>query len=168
MRFIVPGADGPKNLRFRAENDKDRPFLLKLYGSVRAREKLVAAMDEKGWSAFIADQFRLREADYRNRFEGEAFLIVERKKKAIGRMVVHEEPDALLLADIALTAKERGRGVGASLMGLLLEEAKSLGKPLRLHVDEANRDAYRFYLRHGLAPVGKEGYSIRMERRVSS
>lgn len=79
-----------------------------------------------------------------------------------------------LLADghvgrMAVLANWRGRGVGAALLGLLVEEARRAGQ--RRVVLNAQTRALGFYARHGFVPFGEEfieaGIAHRaMERRL--
>lgn len=165
--FIQAGATGPKNIHFKDQDEADRPFLKKLYESIREKERLLSGMGQQSWERFIADQFRLREADYARRFPQGRFLVLERKKKAIGRMIIQEEEDRLHLVDVGFVPKERGKGLGSALMALLIKEAEAKGKFLTLFVDETNPEAYRFYLRHGFRPREREGAYLRMERPLS-
>ena len=65
--------------------------------------------------------------------------------------------------DIALLPRFRGRGIGSSLIGQVVREAESAGKPLRIHVEQFN-PAMQLYDRLGFRPIGRHGVYILMER----
>lgn len=55
-----------------------------------------------------------------------------------------------LLEDLYVRPDERGRGIGAAMMELLFEHARSTGVAVvEVNVDEPDVDALRFYERHG-------------------
>ena len=65
------------------------------------------------------------------------------------------------LDELALTEYQQ-RGIGGSLLQALLEEARTTGKSVTLHVDKFNRAA-RLYERLGFSVTEDTGGSFKME-----
>ena len=114
-------------------------------------------------------------------------LIAEREGRVIGVGVVHTavrddvgwEPDSetpsfvegtsAYLADIVVSPPLRNRGIGTALLREIENEAQRRGKAcIRLHTDEQNKDAHRFYERNGwfhektVYPSWKQGRATRV------
>lgn len=153
-------------LKIRAANAADEPFLFRLYASTRAEE--VAAT---GWPAaqqerFLREQFEARQRSYRTSFPGAACEIVHADRVAIGATIVHRTDAEIRVVDIALLPAYRGQGFGSRLLQPLIAEARRVGRPLRLQVLKDNHDAFRLYLRLGFEPVGNNGAYLKLEYRV--
>jgi ribosomal protein S18 acetylase RimI-like enzyme len=71
----------------------------------------------------------------------------------------------VLIVDIALIASWRRRGVGASLVNDVLDEARVAGLPVRLSVSANNAPALRFYLRLGFKQIETSAIDMRLEWR---
>ncbi|MGV8978956.1 MAG: GNAT family N-acetyltransferase [Cellulomonas sp.] len=57
----------------------------------------------------------------------------------------------------------RGRGVGRALLGAVLDQARTLGRPaMSLSVEDGNDVARALYVRRGFRVVGREGSSDTM------
>ena len=55
-----------------------------------------------------------------------------------------------LLDELYVAPDRRGRGLGAAMIHLLIEDAKEMGvSAIEINVDEGDVDAQRFYERHG-------------------
>jgi GNAT superfamily N-acetyltransferase len=84
--------------------------------------------------------------------------------KAAGLLAVEIEHSHLWLVKLYLRKPVRGRGLGTSLLRLVIEEADQLGKPVRLRVLKVNEGAQRLYRRHGFAVVGETPERLFMVR----
>ena len=71
----------------------------------------------------------------------------------------------MLIVDIALIASWRRRGIGASLVNGVLDEARAAALPVRLSVSANNAAALRFYQRLGFKPIESSDIDIRLEWR---
>jgi ribosomal protein S18 acetylase RimI-like enzyme len=57
-----------------------------------------------------------------------------------------------LLDELYVAPEQRGRGLGAAMIGLLMAEAKENGiSAIEINVDAGDVDAQRFYERHGFS-----------------
>ncbi|HKQ07137.1 MAG TPA: GNAT family N-acetyltransferase [Blastocatellia bacterium] len=151
-------------VRLRPARVEDEDFLFALYASTRAEE-----MAAWGWPAaqqdmFLRMQYRALEQRYAAEREVSDHQIILHDDRPIGRLLVARTADEIRLADIALLPEQRGRGIGAALIGELQEEAERAGLPLRLHVTRDNRAA-RLYERLGFIITGDIGSHFKMEWR---
>jgi ribosomal protein S18 acetylase RimI-like enzyme len=71
--------------------------------------------------------------------------------------------DHLFLVTIALLPSHQGRGLGSTLVNMVLEEGGRRNLPVRLQVLKANR-ARKLYERLGFEPYGESETHVHMER----
>lgn len=92
--------------------------------------------------------------------EGGAFvLLAERSGEGVGYAMVHVRSGSPTwplserageIETLAVLPSERGQGTGSALLGAVRKELGAHGiEELSLHVMHTNRDAMRFYERHG-------------------
>jgi ribosomal protein S18 acetylase RimI-like enzyme len=80
----------------------------------------------------------------------------------VGRLYVDRRDDEIRILDIALIPEARGGGIGGLLLGDLIAEAGSARKPIRIHVERANR-ALSLYQRLGFSEIGQTDFYYLME-----
>jgi ribosomal protein S18 acetylase RimI-like enzyme len=98
-------------------------------------------------------------------FEGRPRQIIEIDPEAVGVLEIEQRPEELYLALIELAAEWRERGLGSEIVGSLIAQAQSSGRPLSLHVLKANSRAISFYERLGLDIIGVETLKLRLRTR---
>jgi ribosomal protein S18 acetylase RimI-like enzyme len=143
--------------------ERDRDFVVELYGSVRETELAHVPWDEETRRAFIEQQFAAQDAHYRQHYPGATLDVIEVDGEPAGRLYVHRGPRDIRIMDIALAPGFRGRGIGGALLRSLIDEASASGRKLSIHV-EVNNPARRLYERLGFRPVGKHGVYLLLER----
>lgn len=146
----------------RLATPEDEPFLFELYCSTRADEMAAWGLDQAQRKAFLELQFKARQRHYDIAFSGAEHKIILCDARPIGRMLVYRSEREIRLVDIALLTEYRSEGIGASLIGALLEEARLMGKSVTLHVDKLSRAA-RLYERLGFSVIDETGGSYKME-----
>lgn len=146
----------------RLASQDDEPFLYALYCSTRMKEMAAWGLDESQQKTFLELQFTARERHYDIAFSGADHRIILCDARPAGRMLVYRSEREIRLVDIALLPEHRSGGIGASLIQALLDEAKSTGKSVTLHVDKSNRAAH-LYERLGFSVIGDTGGSFKME-----
>ncbi|RMH20876.1 MAG: N-acetyltransferase [Acidobacteria bacterium] len=152
----------PDDLTLRPIDDRDLPFLRRLYASTRQQELAPVPWSEEQKEAFLRFQFDAQHAYYQEQFPGAAFDLVLRGEEAIGRLYVDRREEEIRLIDVALLPEHRGRGIGGALMRRLLAEARGAGKKVRIHV-EHNNPAQRLYRRLGFRRIEDQGVYHLME-----
>jgi ribosomal protein S18 acetylase RimI-like enzyme len=135
-------------LTFRRIADADLPFLARLYASTRTEELAVTPWSEEQKAAFLDMQFRAQHAHYQQYYPTADWLVTTRAGQDIGRLYIDRWPSEHCIIDIAFLPEYRGKGLGAALMGDLLDEAATAGKAVSIHVEKFN-PAMRLYRRLG-------------------
>lgn len=140
----------PISLRPATVEDKD--FLWSLH-----RETLREYVDETwGWDGQWQHDRFVDLFDPRDR------QIIEADGRAIGVLQVDRRPDWIFLKNIQIVPLHQRRGLGAKIVGTLIEEADERGVPIRLQVLKVN-PAREFYTRLGFREIGMTETHVRME-----
>jgi ribosomal protein S18 acetylase RimI-like enzyme len=152
------------NVTLRAAGAGDEDFLFLLYASTRRDE-----MAAWGWPAAQQEIFlRMQYHALRQRYAAEGDRSEQRiilcEDGPIGHIIIIRSTDEIRLADIALLPEHQGSGIGSSLIGDLLEEARRAQLPVRLHVARDNRAA-QLYERLGFVVCEDLGSHFKMEWR---
>lgn len=153
-------------ISFRQTTDDDRELLYRIYVSTRAEELAHVPWTEAQKEEFLRMQFQLQDTYYRQYIAGTRFEMILLDGQPAGRLYVDRRESEIRLVDIALLPEFRGRGIGTAILGDLINESNSSGKPLTIHV-EKNNPAMRLYQRLGFLKVGDVGLHDLMERPVS-
>jgi ribosomal protein S18 acetylase RimI-like enzyme len=158
----------PPGLALRRIVDSDLPFLEQVYASTRQEELAPVPWSAEEKQAFLRWQFTNQHQYYQQYYPNCEFLIVERVtaggRERIGRLYVDRWPDQIRVVDIALLPAARGRGFGGALLRSILDEGRTRGLPVTIHV-EANNRALGLYRRLGFRHVDSNGiyYLMRWE-----
>lgn len=151
-------------LRLRAATPGDEPFLCQVYATTRSTELSMVAWTEMEKIAFVEMQFRAQTQYYREHYPNTSFDVIVLDEQAVGRLYVSRWPDEIRIVDIALLPDSCNRGIGTTLLRQLQAEARSVGKPLRIHVERFN-PALRLYERLGFREIEDKGVYLFMEWR---
>jgi ribosomal protein S18 acetylase RimI-like enzyme len=146
----------------RPTTDADRGFLYAVYASTRMDELAPLQWDDAAVQSFLTMQFNAQDHHYRTCYDTAQFLIVVVDGQPAGRLYVARRPKELLLMEIALLPAYRSAGIGTALIRDLMEEARSTGRIMRLHVEPFN-PALRLYQRLGFSKVSEAGVYWLME-----
>ena len=86
--------------------------------------------------------------------------VAETEGEVVGLAVGRVAADELEILNLAVTPERRRRGIGSALLGAALDHGRRAGAGRAfLEVRESNREARRFYERHGFADAGRRrGY----------
>jgi GNAT superfamily N-acetyltransferase len=152
----------PAAVTLRPAAASDRPFLLRVYASVREPELESAGIPPEQWAPFVAQQFEAQSSHYET-YEDTSFDVVLVDGEPAGRLIVARWPEELRVVDVALLPEYRGRGVGGSLLRSLLDEADGRGVKASIHVERFN-PALRLYTRLGFRPVSETDVYLLLER----
>lgn len=153
-------------LSLRPETPADREFLFSLFAS--AREDIAqSSLAEEEKARLLHLQFAAQTRHYRTEFAGGEFLIIMQWDRPVGRLCRHFRADEIRIIDLALLPEARGQGLGTRLLTALQQEARMVGKCLRLHVEVGGR-ARRFYERLGFVKIEQRGLHDFMEWKPDS
>lgn len=159
---VVVGGGGAAPVTLRAEHSDDAGFLFDLYSEIR-RDELAAT----GWSApqiqaFLRFQFGVQRRAYASAYPDGRFQIILCAGRRAGRFYVAASANESRVVDLAISAPYRNQGVGGALLRGLIAEAERRQRPVRFHVEQANR-AIRLYERLGFKRVAQNGPYFLME-----
>jgi ribosomal protein S18 acetylase RimI-like enzyme len=141
----------PADMQLRTVRPRDERFLLGLYGTVRVPELVLTGWSAAQKQAFVADQFRLQQAHYRQNCPDADYWVIERAgAEAIGRFSLDRSGAEWRMIELALLPEARGGGIGTRLIAWVQEAAQGAGADaVTLHVEATNHAAQRLYARLG-------------------
>lgn len=157
-------ADPLADISFRRIRPADEPFLNRLYHSTRWDEMALTTWSDEEKRVFLDQQFTAQHKFYQEQFASAEFSLVLKSGRRAGRLYIDRRDDEIRLIDIALLPEYRNGGVGRALLERLLAEAREIGQPVRIHVEQFN-PALRLYDRLGFRKVRDEGPYFLMEWR---
>ena len=102
---------------------------------------------------------------------GESWVCVaEAEGSVVGFLAIevhHEDFDYLYYDDFSVSAAYRSKGIGAALLQRAEDYAKALGiEKTCLHVEKENTRAFRFYEKHGFAPLRDDGTRLLLGKQL--
>jgi len=153
------------SIHIRPATEADTRILFEVYASTRTEELAPVPWTPEQKLQFLAFQFQSQDAHYREIFPGATFSVIEVDGKAAGRLYVNRTAEKIHVIDIALLPPARGRGIGASILRTLFEEATAAGLPLTISVERFN-PAKRLYERLGFRTIEDGEVYQRMEWRA--
>ncbi len=150
-------------LNLRPAGAGDRAFFRALYHEVRAAE--FAALPPEQRAMVLDMQFEIQGRAYEMQSPGAVSLVVDEGRASLGRLILHRSGPVFQVVDIAVSAVARGRGLGAAVLGRVLDMARAAGSAgvVVLSVRPGN-PAQRLYARLGFTECegGTAGISIAM------
>jgi len=146
-------------LRLRPEREDDQAFRFDLFRESRPPEWEAVRGDAALFEQLMRHQFQAQTTGYRTQFPQARFDIIELGGERIGRIVVDRPGTMLHIVDQAIVPHMRNRGIGTTIMKVLLDEAARAQLPVLLYVASSNDPSLRLYLRLGFTPIeGTPGY----------
>ena len=146
----------PVEFELRPITDSDLPFLFRVYAGTRTEELSVVPWSNQQKHDFLLMQFEAQHRHYLGHYPGAQLSVVVTGGEPVGRFYVHRLRDETRIVDIAILPEHRGRGLGSALLGQLISESQTTGRPITIHV-ERNNPAQAWYLRHGFRPTEDRG-----------
>lgn len=151
-------------ITFRPYIAADMPFIQTIYASSREAEMTMVPWTEAQKTQFLDMQCQAQLHHYQTHYQGAEHLIILKDTQPVGRLYIHRTPLEMRLMDITLLPAHRRQGTGSHIIGDLLRESDQTNRPVTLHVEVINPDAYRLYERLGFTAVTQQGIHIFMER----
>jgi len=154
---------GFKIMARRLATAEDEPFVRSLLSQVIIQELGADGWPEALRVSLVEQQYRARRQGIRAAFPEASEEILMLESVPVGWAVIDRGETEIRLVDFVVLASHRGRGIGASRLRELLEEADRSGKATRLSV-VATSPAVRLYERMGFQCTGGDGVRLFMER----
>jgi ribosomal protein S18 acetylase RimI-like enzyme len=108
-------------------------------------------------------QVRMRLDAIHSNYPAGSSQVVLLNEEPAGWLVVSSSEAEVRLVEIVVSARHRGQGIGALLIGEVIAQSASSGKPLRLLVEVMNSGACRLYERLGFRRIGGDQIQHLME-----
>ncbi|MBS0297071.1 MAG: GNAT family N-acetyltransferase [Proteobacteria bacterium] len=152
-----------RGLSLRAAETADLPFLQALFASFRADEMAMVAWPDAAKAGFLQSQFRLQHTHFTTHFAGGDFMVIERDRRAAGRLYLDWREREVLVVDIGFMPEHRGAGLGEAVLKWLATMARERGlERVSLHVTLNNPRARKLYEKLGFKAGMVEGQHLRM------
>jgi ribosomal protein S18 acetylase RimI-like enzyme len=138
-------------------------------------EAFAAQNDPEDFETYLREAFSLERLRREMNNPGTRFFFLYYQKKLAGYVKINAEkaqtelqdPEALEIERIYVRRAFQGKGLGSWMLGVLKSLAWKEGKTyLWLGVWEENKEAIRFYKRHGFVTFGKHPYYIGSDRQM--
>lgn len=127
---------------------EDDELFLALYAEGREAETAAFGWPPEALAAFLRMQFRLQQSGYARCYPGAEHNLLLLDGEVLGQWRVQRAAREIVLVDIALISRVRGRGIGSSLIRRLCRQAARQGVPVHLSVRPESR-ARALYQRLG-------------------
>jgi GNAT superfamily N-acetyltransferase len=141
-------------LSTRPAHSDDDPLLFEVFASSREAGLRNTAVHPEARQQLLEHEFDSRQRGYRNDFPGVEYLVICAGTEPVGRLYVQRTNRVVFVVDLVLLERWRGRGIGTSLLRDLIDEARTTGRTVRLHVEKSNARAFRLYARLGFTIIG--------------
>lgn len=128
--------------------DKDRPFIEKVYRSTREEELLFTYWTEEQKNTFVLMQLNAQVADYKNNYKEATYELILYHKKPVGYLYLWETRNEIRILDISLLPEFRENGIGTFILKEIIASAGLKKKFISLHVAH-NNPAKNLYKRLG-------------------
>jgi len=149
-------------IALRPETAGDEGLSRAIYSSTREEEMARVPWSDEQKAAFVSMQFEAQRSYYREVYPDADFSVIVVDGADAGRLYVDRSSEEIRVVDIAVLPAFRGRGIGGTLLGAVLDEAREASRTVVIHVEHMNR-ARTLYDRLGFVPVEEVGVYIRME-----
>jgi ribosomal protein S18 acetylase RimI-like enzyme len=147
----------------RAETPADEPFVRQLVLDTIAGELGADAWPEPLRGSILGLQYDTRRAAARAASGDIASQIIVADGEDAGWLLTADLADAIRIVEIMILPKRRGRGLGSTVIGSVLDRAARDGKAVRLVVSCTNARAIRLYERLGFRTIGSDTVQQEME-----
>jgi GNAT superfamily N-acetyltransferase len=138
----------PNGLHIRPSTDYDYSFLSQLYQSTRDDLDLINA--EKDFIDHLKEtQFQAQTQSYAETYPNALTFIIEYHHEKVGRIILDFGSVEILIVDISLLEKARGKGLGSGVIKSFTHCADQVKVPLKLSVLSNNLIAKRLYTNLG-------------------
>ena len=145
----------------RPRQPADEAFLRDLFVADRLPGFLEGGLTEPVARDLLADQFRLQSTAYAQTYATLDDRVLLAAGAPVGRCLVAQEPDHLVLVDLLVHPDHRGRGIGTAALRRVQARARNARVRVELSVVPGN-PAQQLYEREGFRPSGLRDDRVRM------
>jgi ribosomal protein S18 acetylase RimI-like enzyme len=146
----------------------DQAFIYRAFESSREAEFSLLGWPPEKVEELMRSQFELQTNGYSCTFPQADHLVIMLDGEPVGRVIVNESDVEIRMVDIAILTSFRRRGIGRSIVRMLMDVAEKARKPLRHQVYHGELDAIRFYFAMGYQVVESGEAAFKMEWQPAS
>ena len=122
---------------------------------------------EKAFRVYLEPVFGWDESvqreKHRERFSPECYRIITCSGEDVGVLRTYPDDQFQKLSQLFILPEYQGRGLGGSVLKIVLQEARERDLPVRLMVLKNNERAIQFYLRSGFETIDHDDHHFMME-----
>lgn len=144
---LRPATGDDLTLTYEITKDAMREYVVQTWGAWNEDEQL-----QKHHANFLAATHR----------------VINFGDSVAGFVAVEDLPSHIWLVKLYLLSAFRGHGIGSEVLRLVIEQAESFNKPVRLRVLRVNVRAQALYARNGFHVIDQSPERIFMERSTSA
>jgi ribosomal protein S18 acetylase RimI-like enzyme len=138
----------------------------------RARVEDIVRESYAKWVRLIGAQPAPLRADYRALIDAGRVFVLDSGDAVAGLIVLVDEPDTLLIENVAVWPAAQGRGLGRRLLSFAEDRARALGRPaIRLYTHELMTTNIALYHSLGYRETGREdvvrGQTVHMRKNIT-
>jgi GNAT superfamily N-acetyltransferase len=142
----------------------DEEFLFGLFASSRADDLAGAGLDPAAVGVLLRLQFRARSQQYEADFPGAKNIILLSGGVPVGRILVHRTAAAIRVVDIAVLPTAQRRGLAATALRVVLDEARGIRLRVDCQILAGNDPSLGLARRVGFRVVSQEGPYVHLCR----
>lgn len=146
-----------RGIGLRLECDDDAAFQRDLYILGRWAEMAATGWPEQMIIAFLAQQSDFQQRHYRACYGHAAWGVITKDGLPGGRLYLNHGDQEIRIIDILLHPGLQGQGVGSGIIRAVFDQARALGLPVSLAVEDHNHGARRLYDRLGFISTALHG-----------
>jgi ribosomal protein S18 acetylase RimI-like enzyme len=156
-------ARGDLSIVLRPEQERDAPFLERLFRSVAGGHLALMPIDDATKDRLVRMQYASQTTTYRTRFPDACFDIIEQEGQPVGRIVVDRGLDVGRIVDIALMPERRACGLGTAIVTAVTERFARCGQRVQCQVLAGNHASLRMFRRAGFRQVADDPPFLHLE-----
>lgn len=104
-----------------------------------------------------------QEKDFAKHFDPRNITVASTEVELVGYAQIEQQKETLFIRMLLLAPKHQRKGVGAQLLGKILQSAAAQSLEVRIQVFKINKGAKRFYEHQGFQVTGETPESLVME-----
>lgn len=151
-----------EQIKLRAVEPADDPFILTIYASTRAEELRQVPWTAEQKDFFVRMQFAAQKEHYAAEYPRASHDVICLEEAAVGRIYMDRGVAALHILDVTVLPEYRNQGIGSELLRRLLAEAGQSGKAVTIYVETFN-PSVRLFERLGFQKDEEKDYRFLMK-----
>jgi ribosomal protein S18 acetylase RimI-like enzyme len=156
-----------EKITLRPVSDQDDNFLLSVYASTRIAELAQVPWSPEQKEVFVRMQFNAQKQHYATEYPQANHDLICVDGVPVGRLYLARDADALHILDITVLPEHRNSGIGSFLLGQVIEEARSEGRPVTIYIETFN-PSLRLFERLGFRKDKENGFQLLLKWSPSS